>query len=119
MSQISEWIQSDWFELGSFLVQCAILATLAWYGRNILRILITFHDQNEALQRLSLANVTADPRTTQQAVAPSGLESAGHGPGGVAATWCDLIRWLQAPMGRGGVVPWRRVVRWLQAPMRS
>ena len=31
MSEISDWIQSNWFELGSLLVQCAMLVTLAWF----------------------------------------------------------------------------------------
>ena len=29
MSEMSDWIQTNWFELGSILVQCAVLATLA------------------------------------------------------------------------------------------
>jgi hypothetical protein len=117
MSEISDWIQSNWFELGSFLVQCAILATLTWYGRKTLRVLMASHDRDEALQRLSLSNATAARRTTQQAVAPTGSEGAGRGLDGVATAWRNLIGWLQAPMGSGAVAPWQRVIRWLQAPL--
>jgi hypothetical protein len=117
MSEISDWIQSNWFEMGSLLIQCAILATLAWYGRKVLRILMASHDQNEALPTLSLSNATAERRITQEAVAPTGLEAAGYGPSRVVAAWCGLIGWLQAPMGSAGVMPWRKVIRWFQAPM--
>ena len=117
MSEISDWIQSNWFELSSFLIQCAVLATLAWYGRKVLKILTACYDQNEALRRLSLSSVAAEQQITQQAFAPAGFERAGHGSGGVAAAWRDLIAWLQVPMGSGGIGPCRRVIRWLQAPM--
>ena len=105
MSEMSDWIQSNWFELGSFLVQCAILATLAWYGGKTVRILRAFQDQDEAPQRLALA--------------PSGPEGAGHGGRGLAGASHNLISWLQAPMGSGRIAPWHRVIRWLQAPMGS
>jgi hypothetical protein len=117
MHEIGDWIQSNWFELGSLLVQCAILVTLIWYGRKTLRSIRASQGQDEALQRLSLSNATAE-RPTTEAVAPTGLEGAGHGGGGVGAAGRDLIGWLQAPMG-SGVAPWRRAIRWLQAPMGS
>jgi hypothetical protein len=119
MGEMSDWIQSNWFELGSFLVQFAMLATLAWYGRNVLRMLVATYDQNEALRKLWLSNVAPDQRITQQAFAPAGFERGRHGSGGAAAAWRDLVTWLQAPMGSGGIGPRRRVMRWLQAPNGS
>ena len=119
MSDISDWIQTNWFEMGSLLIQCAVLATLGLYGRKVLRILTASYDQNEALRRLWFSNVAAEERITQQAFAPAAFERAGRASGGVAAAWRDLITWLQAPMGSGGNGPTRRVMRWLQAPMRS
>ena len=119
MSELSDWIQSNWFELGSILVQCAVLATLAWYGRKVVSILVASYDQNEALRRPWLSNVAAEQRTTKQTFAPAGIERTGHGSGGVAAAWRDLLTWLQAPMGSGRIRPSRRVIRWLQAPMGS
>lgn len=109
MSEMSDWIQSNWFELGSLLVQCAILATLAWYGRKTLGI----------LRASQLSNATADRPTAQEAAAPSGPEGVGHSVGEVAAAWRNLISWLQAPIASGGFAPWHRVIRWLQAPMGS
>jgi hypothetical protein len=115
MSEISDWIQSNWFELGGLLVQCAVLATLAWYGRKVSRILMASYDQMEALRR----NVAAEQQITKQAFAPAGFERDEHGSGGVAAAWGDLITWLRAPMGSGRIGPRSRVIRWLQAPMGS
>ena len=119
MSELSDWIQSNWFELGSILVQCAVLATLTGYGRKLLRILVASYNQNEALRRLWLSNLTDEQRTTQQAFAPAGVERGSHGPGGVVAACRNLITWLQAPMGSGRIGPSRRVIKWLQAPMGS
>jgi hypothetical protein len=115
MSEISDWIQSNWFELGSLLIQCAVLATLAWYGRKVSRILSASYYQIDALRR----NVAAEQQVTQQVFAPGGFERAGHGSGGVAAAWRDLMTWLQAPMGSGRMGTSSRVKRWLQAPMWS
>ncbi len=119
MSELSDWIQSNWFELGSLLVQCAVLATLAWYGRKVLSILVASYDQNEALRRLWLSNAAAEQRITQQALAPTGFDRAGHNSGRVAAAWRGLITWLQGPMRSGRIRPSRKVIRWLQAPMGS
>lgn len=99
MIELSDWVQSNWFQLGSFLVQFGILATLAWYGRSILRIIRAW---DEAQPRVALPDA-ADERYE----------------GGLATTWHDIIRWLQEPMGSGGPGPFRRVLRWLQAPMGS
>ena len=119
MSELSDWIQSNWFELGSILVQCAVLATLTGYARKALRILVASYNQNEALRKLWLSNVTDEQRTTQQSPTPAGFGRAIHGSGGIAAAWRGLITWLQAPMGSGGIGPSRRVIKWLQAPMGS
>src|SRR5260370_16905828 len=116
---MSDWIERKWFELGRMLVQWVVVATLAWYGRKVLRILMASFDQNEALRRLWLSNVAAEQRTTKQTFAPAGIERAGHSSGGVAAAWRGLISWLQEPMGSGRIRPSRRVIRWFRAPMRS
>lgn len=38
MSDIFDWIQSYWFELGSLTAQFAILAVVVWYARKSLKI---------------------------------------------------------------------------------
>jgi hypothetical protein len=112
MNEINDWIQTNWFELGSLLIQFAILATVAWYGRKALRILVASRHQNEAMQGLSLSNVNGERQLGDP-------EDAEHGPGRVAVAWCNLMAWFQAPMGSGGPGPFRRTIRWFQAPMGS
>ncbi len=110
MSELSDWVQTNWYELGSLLVQAAILAALLWYGRKTLKTIGASQQQMETLLSLSLApgaRVPAAPESTE------GVELPWVDP------WRRLVAWLQAPMGSGAVTPWRRAVRWLQAPVRS
>ena len=97
MNEFGDWVQNNWFALGSLLIQFGILATLAWFGRSILRIIKAW---DEAQPRVALPEA-ADDRYE----------------GGLATTWHGVIRWLQEPMGTGGPGPFRRIIRWLQAPM--
>jgi len=99
MIEPSDWVQSNWFQLGSLLLQFAILATLAWYGRSILRIIRAWDE--------------AQPRVALPEAADERYES------GLAATWHGVVAWLQAPMGSSGSGPFRKAIRWLQAPMGS
>lgn len=101
----------DWFELGSLLVQCAMLATLAWYGRKILRTLTAFYEQNEAPQMPAPSNATVDRGAATAPIA--------YHAGGLASAWRDIVGWLQAPMARGSVAPWRRAITWFRAPIGS
>jgi hypothetical protein len=121
MSEISDWIQSNWFELGSLLVQCAMLVTLAWFGRKLLRILSASFEHNEALRGLSPSKVVDEQQTAEPAhgFATPEFESAGQGSAGRTGTSPGLIAWLQEPMGSGGIHSSNRVIRWLQAPMGS
>jgi hypothetical protein len=119
MNEIIDWILSYWFELGSLLIQCAVLVTLAWYGRKVLQILSDSNDQNEAPRRVSIPNVAAEQRMTQERVAPAGFEPPERGSAEVTAARRDFIAWLQAPMKSGGSGPRGRFMRWLQAPMGS
>ena len=119
MSELSDWVQSNWFELGSLLVQCAVLATLAWYGSKVLRILRVTAGHNKALQRLSLPDLPPEQPTTRQAFTPPQLESVGRGSGEGSAGWNGFIAWLKEPMGSDGIHSQSRVIRWLQSPIGS
>ncbi len=110
MSVLSDWVQTNWYDLGSLLVQTAILAALVWYGRKTLKTIGASQQQMETLLSLSLAPGARVPAPSEPA------EIAGHR---VAESWHKLVAWLQAPMGSDAVTPWRRAVRWLQAPVRS
>ena len=113
MGEMSDWIQSNWFELGSLLVQCAVLLTLAWFGRKLLRIL------SASYRGLSPSNVAAQQRAIEQAYAPPAYEPDGQDSGGGTETWPGLIAWLREPMGRGEVLSRNRFIRWFQEPMGS
>jgi hypothetical protein len=117
MGEMSDWIQSNWFELASLLVQCAILATLARYGRKTLRIVRDSLNQGVTQERPWPSNPTGERPTIQQAVTPTRPEGAEHGVGETAAVWQNLTSWLQEPMESAGVVPRGSVMRWLKAPM--
>ena len=117
MSEISDWIQGNWFALGSLLVQCAILATLFWYGRKVLEALQASLNQAEVPQQPPPSNAPDMLPTMQEAGPVFGAGITGPAGGGLADAGHNLISWLQEPMGQVGA--WRRVMRWLQAPMGS
>jgi hypothetical protein len=99
MDSMSDWLQSNWYDLGSLLFQFAILATLAWFGWNILKTVRVYLGQEE---------VPARPALSQAASGEYGGEVASSGNG--------LIAWLRTPMRSGGDGPFRRMKRWLLDP---
>jgi hypothetical protein len=135
MSDMIDWIQSNWYELGSLAVQCAMLAVVASYGRKALRILsaplaasrAASQAQVELLQDLQNLAERRDSRPpaqpkaaayggvgrmlspTPEAPAGSDAEPAAAVSRESTSPWHALVAWLQAPMGdRPGPV-WRRV----------
>jgi len=102
MANLTDWLQSNWYEFGSLLIQFAILVTLASLGRGILRILRLSHGLDELSARPELSHAAA----------------AEHS-GGMGSAWNGVVMWLQTPMGSGGVGSFRRMIRWFQAPMGS
>jgi hypothetical protein len=91
--------------------KCAAVADICKAALILSHIEVQFH--------LILAEVCeATGLTIEQRGAPSGLAGVGHGGGGVAATWRDLIRWFHAPIGRGGFGPCDTDVRRFQALRR-
>lgn len=93
------WILRNWFEFGVLLTQCALLGMVIWYGSKILRFLqVFFQYQDEFRERLSAwIDTTPEERIR------------------IDTVWRDVKRWLQAPMGSGGVDPFRAIVKWFQA----
>jgi hypothetical protein len=103
MNDVGDWVQSNWFELGTLLIQCALLAVVAWYGSGMLRFLRAFSQyQDQFRQRIS-------------ETIPTALEDR-HG---FSSAWHSTMRWLQEPWGRGSSGPFRRAIRWFQSPMGS
>jgi hypothetical protein len=112
MTEFSNWIQANWFELGILVGLFAILATIVWFARNVLRTLRASQEQVGALLRLSFSDVVPVQAAATEVPAPVLSEPMQHGPN-------RLVAWFQAPMSSGGVGPWRKVLRWLQAPTGS
>lgn len=146
MTEIYDWVQSHWFELGSLLVQGGILVAVIWYARKTFRAMRASQEQVGALLKMSLTDLTAARpapneaaellRPTviaERAISPAivgrsaateayafaWMEPAESKSGGVVAAWHNLIHWFQAPMGRPGAVPKSRLLRWLLAPTGS
>jgi hypothetical protein len=122
MTQFSDWIQANWFEFGILVVLSAILATVVWFARNILKSLRASQEQVGALLRLSFSDVLPVPAASlqPQATPPPVLqERAPRGPNPLVVGTRNLINWLNAPMRSRSASPWRKAVRWLQAPARS
>jgi len=114
MTQYSDWVQSNWFELGLLVLLTVTLTTVVWFARSILRTLRASQEQTGALLRLSFSDVvpTQAPAAEAEISAPVLSQPSEGGPNG-------LISWFQAPMGSGSVAPLSRVRRWLQTPVGS
>ena len=53
MGDLSDFLQDNWFELGSLIAQFGILAVIAWYARTKLRSPADSHRQVESSATLS------------------------------------------------------------------
>jgi hypothetical protein len=119
MTEFSAWIQTNWFELGILVLLFAILTTIVWFARNILRTLRASQEQVGALLRLSFSDVIPVQAAETEVPTPALSEPLQHGPNLLVVFARNLFRWFQVPMGSGSGAPWRKVLRWLQAPAGS
>jgi hypothetical protein len=120
MTQFSDWVQANWFELGILVLLCFTLATVVWFARNILRTLRASQEQIGALLRLSFSDVVPVQAPAAEVSAPVLSEPSPRGPNRLVVACRALVRWFQAPMGSSSsAAPWRKVFRWLQAPAGS
>ena len=133
----SNWIQSNWYELGNLLSQFAFLAAGIWFARKILRTMRASQEQFGALLKLSMtSSVTERPSssviaertlsgaspywlTPAEPTPPVLSEPAEMGPTRWEMARRSLLAWLQGPMSSAEVTPWRRVIKWLQEPARG
>jgi len=76
MNGFSDWFDNNWVDLARLFVQCGILASVVWYGRNILKTLRASQEQIGALLRLSLSGGAAHEQGSsiaEPALAPPGF----------------------------------------------
>jgi hypothetical protein len=134
MSDLTDWIQSNWFELASLTAQFAILALLVWYARTMLK--------NSAASQPFRRQVESSPQPSEvptfseasPTYAPAEAQPVGFGGVGRMLSpipepqvhqtevarhrrverlnpWPAVVKWLRAPMSNRGGVAWRRVTR--------
>ena len=113
MGDLSNFLQDNWFELGSLIAQLGILAVIAWYARTKLRMPVaSSHRQVEPAATLL---ETPDEFTPQEPV------TAGYGGVGRMLSPMPAAPSLEAvPASAGraqGMSPWRAMIRWLRTPM--
>ena len=126
MSDLIDWIQSYWYELGSLALQSAILAVVLLYGRKTLKImsvpLATSRAVSQAqvelpqdLQNLSETRASqpaADPKPAAYGGVGRMLSPMPEAPAGSRAEPAVLAR-------REDISPWHALIAWLKTPMGS
>jgi hypothetical protein len=117
MTEFSDWIQKNWFELGILFLFSATLATVVWFARNILKTFRAYQEQVGALLRLSFSDLVPVQAPVAEPPVPS--EPVHSGPNRLLVLGHNLVNWFQAPMGGNTAAPWRKFLRWLQAPAGS
>ena len=124
MSDLIDFLQSNWYELGSLAVQFAILAIVLSFGRRILRILsiplaassAASQAQVELLQDLQKLTDTRGSRPPEE---PQPIAYGGVGrmlspmPGAPADNDAESA----VLSHREGRPPWRALLAWLKTPM--
>src|SRR5438105_13265281 len=78
MDQIANWMQSNWYELGSLLAQFTFLFAGLWLAQKILKTMRASQQQVAALLRLSITDGLERPEETGAAPRPT--------PGAVTAS---------------------------------
>ena len=143
MGDVNAWIQTNWQELGTFLVEVAFLIASVWFAHNILKALRAFQEQIGALLKLTITPSPAE-REAPQPSAHSSLgenspywltpserqagrteqtaevrEPSGSGPSWIVRVWHGVVAWMNKPMQSAQDGAWHRVVNWLRSPARS
>ena len=144
MNEISAWIQTNWQELSTFLVEVGFLIAGVWFAHNILKTMRAFQEQIGALLKLTITpnadreSSAASVRshlgesspywlTPSEAQPSSDGEAAtlnqtvANGPGWVARTWHGMVCWMKEPMvsAHAHLGAWHRFMHWLRTPAGS
>jgi len=79
MDQITNWMQSNWYELGSLVAQFTFLFAGLWFAQKILKTLRASQQQVGALLRLSMADGLQEPSNTSE-TAHEGMNEPANEP---------------------------------------
>ncbi|PYT78045.1 MAG: hypothetical protein DMG40_21345 [Acidobacteria bacterium] len=71
MNQIIDWMQNNWYELGSLLAQFTFLFAGLWFAQKILKTMRASQQQVAALLRLSITDGLERPEETGAAPSPT------------------------------------------------
>ncbi len=118
MNELFDWMQGQWYQLASVLIQFGILATLFFHARKALRLVGTSKAQMEPRQD-AVESYSLTGRAVAINDAPEKPERHWHIGSHVSAAFTGVGSWLQAPIGGSSAGPVRRLKRWLQAPAGS
>lgn len=141
MGDVTAWIQTNWQELTTFLVEVAFLIAAVWFARNVLKALRAFQEQMGALLKLTITPSATErenpPASARSSLAesspywltPSEAQTEGatqeptlsepveSGPIWIVRAWHGITNWMNAPIiSRRRVGPWHRLVSWLRSP---
>lgn len=119
MSDISDWIQSNWFEVGNLILQFATLAALMWFARSLLKIAATSQRHAGAPERVTAPPIHPASEAAQFNSALRGLIPMDPGPsqpqarapyvGSADSSLSDsIVKEMNTPMGNAPVA-WRRM----------
>jgi hypothetical protein len=129
MSDLTDWIQSYWFELTSLAIQLAILVVLQWFAQTALKLLAAREPRAEAVPEPSqhhsglVASLTTSPSrasvaATQDASGPHIAEPGFAGVGRMLLPIPESAGPEPAIYHRAeGPNPLKSVIRWLQQPI--
>jgi hypothetical protein len=111
MGDPSDFLQDNWFELGSLIAQFGILTVIAWYARTKLRIPTISQRKVEPAPTLSEAPDEFAPR-----------EPVAAGYGGVGRMLSPMpatpsLETVPSGARAQRTSPWRAMIQWLRTPM--
>jgi hypothetical protein len=139
MNEFSTWMQSNWYSLGTLLLQAGFLSAGVWIVRDVLKSMRASQEQIGALLKLSLTGSLPERHSATAAaesffanaspywLTPSEIPPAPApapepieiGPSRWALARHNLLVWLKTPMHTGHSPTWRKALKWLQAPAGS
>jgi hypothetical protein len=136
MSDFNLLIESDWFELGTLVLQAATLGTVVWFGREALgilagrqrRISMTQIRRQEPSQRFEAPAIRRGEAPAPESIEMEAEPESAHvfggsprglipmdAPAGMPAPRAEYV----APKAASDSNMWSSIAKWLNAPMSS